>query len=41
MCYNYNKINCYKKNYKVQDQIETNNFFLNKTRLYSLDIDDD
>ena len=41
MCYNYNKINYYKKNYTIQNQIETNKKILNKTRLYNLDIDDE
>ena len=41
ICYNCDKIDHYKKNYTIQDQIETNKNILNKTRLYSLDIDDE
>ena len=41
MCYNYNKIDYYKKNYTIQDQIEMNKKTLNKTRLHNLDIDDE
>ena len=41
MCYNCNKVNYYKKNYTIQDQIETNKKILNKARLYNFDIDDE
>ena len=41
MCYNCNKINHYKKNYTIQDQIEIDKKILNKTRFHNLDIDDE
>ena len=41
MCYNYDKADHYKKNYTIQDQIETNKKILNKTRLHNLDINDE
>ena len=41
MCYNYNKIGYYKKNYTIQDQIKTNKKILNKARLHNLDVDDE
>ena len=41
MCYNCDKAGYYKKNYTIQDQIETGKKTLNKTRLHSLDIDDE
>ena len=41
MCYNYNKIDHYKKDYIIQDQIETNKKILKKARLHYLDIDDE
>ena len=41
MCYNCDKIDYYKKNYTIQDQIEADKKILNKTRLYNLDIDDE
>ena len=41
MCYNCDKVNHYKKNCTIQDQIETNKKILNKARLYNLDIDDE
>ena len=40
MCYNCDKADYYKKNCTIQDQNETNKIFLNKARLYNLDIDD-
>ena len=33
MCYNYNKIDYYKKDYIIQDQIETNKFFFKKSSI--------
>ena len=41
MCYNYDKIDYYKKNCTIQDQIEADKKILNKIRLHSLDIDDE
>ena len=41
MCYNCDKTDYYKKNYTIQDQIETNKKILNKTRLHNLNIDDE
>ena len=41
LCYNCDKIDYYKKNYTIQDQIEMNKKILNKARLHSLDIDDE
>ena len=41
MCYNYNKVDYYKKNCTIQDQIEANKKILNKAYLYNLDIDDE
>ena len=41
MCYNYNKIDYYKKDYIIQDQIESRKKILKKTRLHYLDIDDE
>ena len=41
ICYNCNKVNYYKKNCTIQDQIETNKKILNKARLYNFDIDDE
>ena len=41
MCYNCDKVNHYKKNCTIQDQIETNKKILNETHLYNLDIDDE
>ena len=41
ICYNYNKADHYKKNYIIQDQIETNKKILNKARLHNLDINNE
>ena len=41
MCYNCNKINHYKKDYTIQDQIESEKKVLKKARLYCFDIDDE
>ena len=41
MCYNCDKADYYKKDYTIQDQIETNKKTLNKARLYNFDIDDE
>ena len=40
MCYNYNKIDYYRKNYIVQNQIEINKKIINKARMNNLDIDE-
>ena len=39
ICYNYNKINYYRKDCIIQDQIEINKKILKKARLHCLDID--
>ena len=39
MCYNYDKIDHYRKNCIIQDQIETNKKIINKARVNNLDID--
>ena len=41
MCYNCDKVDHYKKNYTIQDQIEADKKILNKTHLHNLDIDDE
>ena len=41
MCYNCDKVDYYKKNCTIQDQIEINKKSLKKIRLYYLDIDDE
>ena len=41
MCYNCDKADCYKKNYTIQDQIETSKKILNKIHLHNLDIDNE
>ena len=41
MCYNYNKVDYYKKNYTIQDQIEASKKILNKIHLYNLDINNE
>ena len=41
MCYNCDKVDYYKKNYIIQDQIDINKKILNKARLHNLDIDDE
>ena len=41
MCYSYNKVNHYRKNCTIQNEIEINKKILKKARLYCLDIDDE
>ena len=40
MCYNYDKINHYRKDCIVQNQIEANKKTINKARINNLDIDE-
>ena len=40
MCYNCDKVNYYRKNCIVQNQIETNKKIINKARMNNLDIDE-
>ena len=41
MCYNCDKIDYYKKDYIIQNQIETDKKILKKARLHNFDIDDE
>ena len=41
ICYNCDKVDHYRKDYTIQDQIETSKKILNKIRLYNLDIVDE
>ena len=41
ICYNCDKINYYRKNYIIQDQIEANKKVINKARVNNLDIDEE